>query len=121
MPKWGDLPDPLDFLNQHRCFGCCEAAQQYGAFFKCFFYGFEIPSFKNARSGGYVFSGASMCGTWPMPGMSSSLAFPLGIVSETNFIRSLKMADDPGRLSSAPPKTSVGALMCAQSSTTGSR
>ena len=46
---------------------------------------------------------------------------PFGMVSATYFIRSLKIAADPGRMSSAPPNTSVGALMCAQSSTTGSR
>ena len=39
------------------------------------------PSFRNASSGGYVLSGASMCGTWPRPGSRSSRAFPLGIVS----------------------------------------
>src|SRR5215467_4654454 len=124
VTEWGELRNPFYFLNQYRRFGSSDAAEQEGAFFKFLDFHsrvFESPSFKNARSGGYVFSGASICGTCPIPGMRYNFAFPFGIVSATNFIRSLKIEADPGRLSSAPPKTSVGALMCAQSSTTGSR
>ena len=45
------------------------------------------PSLRYAMSGGYVFSGASKCGTWPRPGMRCSLPLPFGIVSATNFMR----------------------------------
>ena len=54
-----------------------------------------------------------MCGTCPSPGSNNSRPWPAGIVSATYFIRSLKIVAEPGRLSSAPPNTSVGALMWA--------
>jgi hypothetical protein len=63
MPEWGDLRNPFYFLNQCTRAGCDDAAQQEGTFFEFLSYGFESPSFKNASSGGYAFSGASMCGT----------------------------------------------------------
>ena len=36
------------------------------------------PSLRNAMSGGYVFSGASKCGTWPSPGMRMQPAVAVG-------------------------------------------
>ena len=45
------------------------------------------PSRRNAISGGYVFSGASKCGTCPYPGMRCSRPLPLGILSAMNFMR----------------------------------
>src|SRR5262249_14773995 len=116
LPFRNRLADPQfghAFERRHAP-ACLPAVQRYGAVL-------VSPSFRNATSGGYVFSGAAMCGTWPSPGIRCSRALPLGIVLAMNCIRSLKTAGEPGRLSSAPPNTRVGALTCAQSSTTGSR
>ena len=41
-------------------------------------YSFFIMSFRKARSGGKVFSGASMCGTCPRPGRRCRRPLPLG-------------------------------------------
>ncbi len=82
--------DARSGLGQRLCDGEPDAARAAGDERRCVL---EIhfaanPSLRNAMSGGYVFSGASKCGTCPSPGIRCSLPLPLGIVSAMNFIRS---------------------------------
>ncbi len=64
----------------------------------------DNPSFRNAMSGGYVFSGASKCGTCPRPGIRCSRPLPFGTVSAMCFIRVLKHLGRAGQAVFRAPK-----------------